>query len=763
MPTRPSDEAEPVRVRPPTRQPVAVDQRLAGPVAAPYAAGMSRPTALLAVVLSSSLLAGLLPAAAAAQDPATPGSGSTLTQRLQTAIADDAAALGGDAGVLREYVASRIGYEAYEGVLKGAVGAYLTGTANGADQALLLAALLEAAGDGAELRFAVCEPEAELSAGLHDQSALVAEGRLLAIDRLAEFADRIEDEALRAAIDEAAALRQAAKAEAERGALRLSDELFRNGYAAAATQEALIGHVWLQRFDGSGWIDLDTTTPDGSARCEPGSTSADLDGLMDHRLRLRLTAEQREDGYRSETELLAADFTTAELAASRVALLFGEPAGLLEVLDPASEPATYTPLLRIDGQSFEGTPIELPRPAQGIGGGISETVEGLGGLFEELPSGIEEEGLEEEGLEADDAGGLFGDIGADDSGSASELTGLWLDIELLAPDGQVVELRSELLDRIGIAARAAGEADIADLAPLDEAAGDYAALTNLWQIGLLLGEASAAEVAMDDPLDVSSIDSYSAQLDRLLRTFPALRRDMGGHAAGPAVVLAGLTSGLDEAGELASRLVLDALYVPGRAPSDELAAARDAQATLAAESLLAELAGETDAVADDARAVLGRAADAGTPLAYLVPGEAAGAIEASPAALARIGARLDAGYALLVPESPVDIDGVSATAWWSIDPATGVVRDEHENGRSSESVEYAGSTARTLTTMERFRRFGCRIARPLATVSLVLFLGTGAGPTSPLWEPLSEVAGAAQAAQEAEAARKGAERAACAL
>ena len=65
--------------------------------------------------------------------------------------------------------------------------------------------------------------------------------------------------------------------------------------------------------------------------------------------------------------------------------------------------------------------------------------------------------------------------------------------------------------------------------------------------------------------------------------------------------------------------------------------------------------------------------------------------------------------------------------------------------------------------MERLRRFGCSIAKPLATVTLVLFLSTGAGPASPLYGPLSEVVEATTAAREAEAARKGAETAACAL
>ena len=118
---------------------------------------------------------------------------------------------------------------------------------------------------------------------------------------------------------------------------------------------------------------------------------------------------------------------------------------------------------------------------------------------------------------------------------------------------------------------------------------------------------------------------------------------------------------------------------------------------------------------------------------------------------------------LLVPEAPASIDGIEATAWWTVDPVSGVVRDEHESGGHQDTTEYAVKTEQTLTTMERLRRFGCRIARPAATAALVLFLATGASPISPFFEPLSEVAEAARVAEEAEAARKAAEDAACSL
>ena len=465
-------------------------------------------------------------------------------------------------------------------------------------------------------------------------------------------------------------------------------------------------------------------------------------------------------------ELIDAGFPTADLAASRISLLFAEPADLIEEADPAGALATYTPMLRIDGESLLASgSIELPRPTATLGGGIADTVGGLGGLFDELPSSIEEDETDDSsgGLFGGDDGGLLGGLGGAEEVGTAEPTAMWLDIELTSPDGDVVTKRIELFDRIGVAARAAGDEASAELEPLDEVAGEYAPAATVWQIGLLVGEATAAEAAEVGALDLSSIDSYAQQIDAQLRTFPAMHRDMGGRGTFPALLIASLGPALDPDGQPVTSLAFDAAYIPSGPAPDEQAAALDAVAVMAAERMLGAVAGADDGTAGDSGAILDGAWADGIELVSLAPGEGADVVTASPRALARIGARLQDGYSVLVPERPVSVDGVPASAWWAIDPATGVVRDEHENGRHSESAEYTINTGQSLSTMDRFRRFGCRIARPVATAALLLFLGTGAGGGSPLYEPLSEVVEAAKAAREAEAGRKAAEQAACAL
>jgi len=69
----------------------------------------------------------------------------------------------------------------------------------------------------------------------------------------------------------------------------------------------------------------------------------------------------------------------------------------------------------------------------------------------------------------------------------------------------------------------------------------------------------------------------------------------------------------------------------------------------------------------------------------------------------------------------------------------------------------------SLSTMNHFRRIGCVIRKPLAIAALAFFIGTGAGPGSPAFDVLGEWMEAAAAAAETEAAREGAETAACAL
>jgi hypothetical protein len=311
-----------------------------------------------------------------------------------------------------------------------------------------------------------------------------------------------------------------------------------------------------------------------------------------------------------------------------------------------------------------------------------------------------------------------------------------------------------VFDRVGVVARANGSADSAPVAPLAEVGGEYGVLSTLWQIGLLTGEVAAPEAATDPSLDITTFDGISGQLDGLLRTFPSVRRDLGGQSvAGPSIVLAGLESSIATDGTQGVRLVFDALHVPAVAGADPAAAARDAQAVLGAETLLTSFVGLGVDDVEDAAGVFRLARNAGTPMTLLEPGDAPTIEGASGAALARMTQRLAGGLALLTPSIAPTANGSTGTAWWTIDPATGVVRDEHESGRHSQTVEYSGNTERSLTMGERFRRIACKITGPVVIAASLIFAATGGDVGADVLK------GMAKAAQMAEERRREGEKA----
>jgi hypothetical protein len=114
----------------------------------------------------------------------------------------------------------------------------------------------------------------------------------------------------------------------------------------------------------------------------------------------------------------------------------------------------------------------------------------------------------------------------------------------------------------------------------------------------------------------------------------------------------------------------------------------------------------------------------------LAPGDTVQVTGASPAALARLTANLDAGYSLLTPATAPAAYGTAKTAWWVIDPATGLVRDEHESGRHQDDTEVGGTNTQVSTQRGRFCAFAQAIHKPLLIAAFVLAASTGFNPES---------------------------------
>jgi hypothetical protein len=152
-------------------------------------------------------------------------------------------------------------------------------------------------------------------------------------------------------------------------------------------------------------------------------------------------------------------------------------------------------------------------------------------------------------------------------------------------------------------------------------------------------------------------------------------------------------------------------------------AARDAQASLGAEALLASLLEDGGDSVSDSVSVLRR--EVPLSLMTIAPGDLdALPASLSPQARARMADRLDAGHWLLAPEEP-PADG---TAWWYVDPHTGLVRDEHESGRHAELVEKTTITARILRVKNTVCRYGRTVGLRVYVAAKIISIA--ASPTA---------------------------------
>ena len=299
---------------------------------------------LLAAVLAATIVAGTVPLAVTGQD-AVAGAAPVipLPATLDAAIVRAGTAIGTDPAALADAVRAWVRPEAYPGSMKGARGAILTGAANDIDAALLVRDLLAAADPAVPTRFATC-----------DLALPVAEPDWAAEPRLVDGADEL---ALATAdLDAAQAylgladLRSHARESIDAALPALTDAVAASGIAAPAPSAPVAAtHTWLQAELGGTWTDIDPAGDAvGAAPCAASGTTPDLDPATGWQVTLDVRAEQLGASGPVTRTLLTLDRPLADLAASRIAVAFGEPNGLVE--RPAVETAgvPYTPVVRID-------------------------------------------------------------------------------------------------------------------------------------------------------------------------------------------------------------------------------------------------------------------------------------------------------------------------------------------------------------------------------------------------------------------------------
>lgn len=324
-----------------------------------------------------------------------------------------AASLGSAPDAAFELVRDSIGFDAYAGVLRGAEGTLASRSGNAWDRALLLRALLDAAGETTRLA------EGELSAEAADR--LLARTFLAPASPLPDLTGH----------GTGAVLAQAIAARARRDHAMLREALSGHGLPATGGEsevalQDVLRHAWVQVQREREWVDLDPSLPDAL----PGEPLTVATGMHDivpgdarHVVVVRLIAETLTDGALSEAPVLERRLDPVMASDQQVMLYFGpeSESGDGGLLGGGGAPDAFVPVLSVDGE------VEL---------GESFVIAGTA------------------------SGGLLG------GSSDVDLASLALEVSVEAPGSEPNSHRHMVMDRVTAGAREAGGLDRAALAPI---------------------------------------------------------------------------------------------------------------------------------------------------------------------------------------------------------------------------------------------------------------------------------------------------------
>ncbi len=674
-----------------------------------------------------------------------------LFERLEAAAAEvprtsfDPAAVVAEVGsepeALFAWVRDRVGLVAYRGALKGAAGTLLDGGGNALDRALLLRALLAAAGHESALAHARVEPEvaARIAAAVRPPAAAgPTPADLDALGVRAEAELGVDGAAVAAEFERLAAAATARRAELEARATDAAAALMAllGDRPSVAVADLVADHWWvvLRAPDGSGF-DLDPTLPDAA----PGDRLADAAGLVAptavaqlaalegachdlscgdrlHVVRIGAIAEVVEDGVLLEHVLLDHELLPADLLGVPVALMVASDGD--DDLDPFATPApadalheallergAWQPVLRVGTEEVRGRAVTDAGVVQdslsgGSGGGA---LGGFGGGF---------------------GGGLgFGGGG----GEADGFTALWWTFEVRTPGVGVVVERRAVFDRLGAAERAAGaaadeapDADVrlaralalggqTELALLPAAPDD--ALLEARAIARLLAERGAWSELYEEGtgLPMAAVNERLVALGNLRTPLERLAFERG-RGEPPQTALFVAAHHTRVRADLTTDQGFDLIASPG---AGEVGFAARVRAGARDAVLEALLAGGSGALADAFR-------DA--PTGWVALSDAAGgvALDVGSADLAaRVATDLAAGFVVVVP-----VGTAGGVGWWRIDPTTGATVAMGDRGWGQALAGYAEQTNVVLqlrTVVNQYASMGqclgMAISQPLQGVT----------------------------------------------
>ena len=633
-------------------------------------------------------------------------------------IAELAAGLEFDAERIYRFVSDEIRYEPYSGILRGARGTLASRAGNSADQALLLAALLEASllpvrfaigelnGDAAEALLTGAETDADST---REQWLDALAGAVPGSESLPAQLTPEQAEQLERAMADGDSVVAWAQDQLQRTVSMITSELkeagveFGDGMTPMPDSERA-RHIWVQLAATADWVDLDPTMPGASpgvALTTVDVTLAELPEDMAHQVELAVIGETLVGDTLTERRLVGYSERADVLAGLPIAITNTDPEALtalgVSVAGALSGGASYVPVIIVGEDAVVGAnPIYLTTQAD---------------------SGA----IEPAGPEFFDAGPLAG-----------QTTAEWVELTIRSPEAEPVVVRRELFDLIGPSRRSMGGISVADLAPvhrIDIPDGPQAqalpALATHW-ITVSTGSPSRHDAIMSiDPVEDPRAGALMSQAHHLMTMA------MGSEIAAPA----GLRPFIDAPNVVAYSLImlppgdddrfaesgLDIWHrshgvgaVKGVTSSLSSAVAAGVLAHVAERAIGGDAKHDQDASAMPAFASVGAIFDIakarGIPWRVLHGVGATSGLPWSDDAKIRLERSLAAGWFAVAPERPVSIGTRDRVGWWLVDPKTGRTMDELDDGRGANLTEYIAKVRIWYESLPAWIRIGVCIS-----------------------------------------------------
>jgi hypothetical protein len=653
-------------------------------------------------------------------------------------------ATGTDPNVLAATLRRDFGLELYQGGLRSPNAALSARSANPADLARLLSVLVKTGGNDAEIRFARCTLKPEAARELAARSLVTKRSRAsLPIEFAEQAAPTITDTTLRGPVAAMATNWRALIDTGRSEAAALAKTLGANGIVFTVPDPAQItaaasAHTWLQIKDGEAWRDADPTMAENvevATLCEGAiEATPTFPEALEFRISVKLVIDELDGGKFTERTILDKSFAAAELPASGLTVVFGEPWGYEPSGDKAAgdkaasdrSAFNYTPVVIAGSQRLFGSTFKLPRPSS---------------------APADSDGIGTAAAVTDAISALSADPPATPAAAAPAFTGtpiarLRFVIGRTGPGIDQGSIERVVFDRRPDGGGAPPRSD--GLSPLPEKDGEYLPLLTVTNLAALTGASRPDAVVPSPEADLrdaafGALGVTNSQYEGVRQAIFAAINDAGTAAieAAPGVSIMQWQFVLNAKDEPIVAHLTDVV----RAAERPLAT--DPTKTIvdwAIASVLAErfVSDPTQGdrwfdntipvpVTRDILSIFKAASDAGTPLLYargndFPPDEVTG----SAAAKLRLKSHLARGEALLLPKSAPTVAGETQLAWWIADVARGTLIDELEDGTHPELAEE--------TMLQRMRRewdkWACRLQAGAGSVAVAAAIIIGHGDPS---------------------------------